>query len=62
MSQLLKVRDICTRLGISRTTLYKGVRDGSIPGPLHVTPTAPRWRSDEIDRLIARLSQSRPSA
>lgn len=56
---LLNVRDVCKRLGVCRSTLYKGIRDGRIPAPVHVTPTAPRWREDELAAHIERLSAAR---
>ena len=59
---LLNVREVCNRLDVCRSTLYKGVRNGSIPAPVHVTPTAPRWRSDELGEYIEKLSQSRSRA
>ena len=56
---LLNVRDVCKRLGVCRSTLYKGIAAGRIPAPVHVMPTAPRWRSDELDAHIERLSDAR---
>ena len=46
--KLLTVRQVCELLSISRTTLYAGVRSGSIPKPIYVTPDAPRWREDAL--------------
>ena len=56
---LLNVREVCSRLGVCRSTLYKRIRAGKIPKPVHVTPTAPRWREDELEAYIERLSESR---
>lgn len=56
---LLNVREVCARLGVCRSTLYKRIRAGQFPKPLHVTPTAPRWREDELADHIERLSESR---
>ena len=56
---LLNVREVCKRLGICRSTLYKRVRAGNVPGPVYVTPTSPRWREDEIDAYIEKISESR---
>ena len=56
---LLNVKETCKRLRVSRSTLYKRVRAGNIPAPVYVTPTAPRWREDEIDAYIEKISESR---
>ena len=58
-TKLLNVRETCQRLGVCRSTLYKWVREDRFPAPLHVTPTMPRWRSDEVDQFIAELSEAR---
>ena len=56
---LLTVKQVAARLGLSRTSIYDGVAAGQLPPPVYPTPRAPRWRSDEIDAHIERLSEAR---
>ena len=56
---LLTVKQVCERIGLSRTAVYEGVAAGRLPRPVYPTPRAPRWRSDEIDAHIERLSEAR---
>ena len=56
---LMNVKAVCARLAISRTAVYEGVRDGRLPAPIYPAPRAPRWRSDEIENHLERLSRER---
>ena len=56
---LLNIKQVCARLGIGRSAIYTGMAAGRIPRPIHVAPKAPRWRADEIDAYIERLSAAR---
>ena len=56
---LLTVKQTAARLGLSRTAIYEGVAAGRLPRPVYPTPRAPRWRSDEIDAHIRKLSEAR---
>ena len=42
--QLLKVRDVCDLTGLARSSVYRLVRAGRFPPPIHISPSAPRWR------------------
>ena len=56
---LLRVRDVCERTGLSRSTIYERLAAGRFPKPLYPAPGAPRWRSDEIAAWIESLSAER---
>ncbi len=45
--------------GIARATIYKKITDGTFPKPLKISPTCVRWRSDEIDRWVEKLTNER---
>ena len=59
---LLNVREVCKKLGVCRSTLYKHIAAGRMPAPVHITPTTPRWRDDEVAEYIDRLSAERVGA
>ena len=56
---LLRVRDVCARAGLSRSTVYARLAAGRFPKPIYPAPGAPRWRSDEIAAWIETLTAVR---
>jgi predicted DNA-binding transcriptional regulator AlpA len=54
MCELLKTRDVIDTLGISRSTLYSGIKAGIIPAPLKLTAgkRANFWRKADIQSVI----------
>jgi predicted DNA-binding transcriptional regulator AlpA len=41
--------------GISRTTAWRGVRDGWLPRPVQVSPGRQAWRASDVTAWQARL-------
>lgn len=52
MKRLLSTRELCALLTISRSTLWRRVRDGEVPRPVEVSPGRRAYLSDEIERWI----------
>ena len=57
--QLLSTDAVTERTGFSRMTIYRWVKRGLFPKPLYPAPRVPRWRSDEIEDWLERLSNKR---
>ena len=53
---LLTRREVERRTGLSRSTLYRKMREGTFPVPLKISERAVRWR----DRDIRAYVDSRP--
>lgn len=51
---LLKTSEVIERLGVCRSTLYRGVRAGIYPPPVPMGTRSIRWRSSDIQALLAR--------
>ena len=45
---LLTRREVERRTGLSRSTLYRKMREGTFPVPLKVSERAVRWRDSDI--------------
>ena len=59
MSQLLSIKDVCAKVGVCRTTIYARMAERKFPTPLKIGDKTVRWRADEIDAFIDRLSAAR---
>ena len=57
--QLLTADAVAERIGFSRMTLHRWVKRGLFPAPIYCAPRVPRWRADEIESWIERLSNKR---
>lgn len=55
---LLKLSDVLSILAISRTTLWRRVQDGSLPGPLKIAGVM-RWRRSEVMAALEDASAQR---
>ena len=51
--RLLKMREVCERVGLSRATIYRLEGRGQFPPRVHVTECAIRWRENEVASWIA---------
>ena len=50
---MLGLRTVVMRTGLSKSTLYRLIKQGSFPPPLQLAARAVRWRSDEIDEWLS---------
>jgi prophage regulatory protein len=55
---LLRQRDVCRLLQVSRSTLFRWERAGAFPARLRVGPGIVAWRKSDIDDWL----RSRPAA
>lgn len=51
--RLLHLSEVKTRTGLSRTTVYRKMRQGTFPEPLKIGDRAVRWPESEIDEWLA---------
>jgi prophage regulatory protein len=47
---ILRINKVLSRLGISRTTLYRWMDEGIFPKPFHLGPNAIGWREEDINQ------------
>ena len=50
--KFLKVKEVCDRLKIGRSTLYKLIDSGKIT-PVYLGPRSPRFLETDLERLVA---------
>ena len=51
--RLLRLKEVIERTALSRSTIYRLMRDGSFPEPLKIGPRAVRWRESETEAWVA---------
>jgi predicted DNA-binding transcriptional regulator AlpA len=60
---LLDRAETCRFFGGSRpinpATLYRGIRDGRFPRPVHVGPGTSRWLREECEAALAAMVEAR---
>lgn len=60
--RILSIRTVCDRLGISRSTLWRLVRDGDFPRSIKLSTNRVGFDEQEIDAWIAQRAAQRPRA
>lgn len=55
--RLIRMPELVERTGFSRTTIYRRVKDGTLPRPLLVGSSAIAWRESQIDEWISNLQE-----
>ena len=51
--RILRIRTVLDRTGLSRSTLYRKIADGSFPAQVKLGEHSSGWRESAIDRWIA---------
>lgn len=51
--RILRMRTVLERTGLSRSTLYRKMRDGTFPKQVRISEHCRGWRESAINRWIA---------
>lgn len=60
MNRILRVRDVLDRTGLSRSTLYRGMKAGRFPPSVRLGPHNVGWREADIEGWIVSRPSTRP--
>jgi prophage regulatory protein len=52
---LLRIETVISILGIGRSSLWKGVKEGKYPQPVKLGPKTTRWRAEDIRAYLNSL-------
>ena len=58
---LLRLTEVCELLGVSRSTVYKWLAEGSFPVPVRLTGKSIRWRRSDLELWCDRLEATKSS-
>ena len=45
---MLRIREACREVGLSKDTIYRKVRVGDFPAPFRISKNAVAWRTAEV--------------
>ena len=51
--RLLREREVCEMVAVSRSTLWRWVRTNSFPAPIRIGPSAVRWQLSAVQEWMA---------
>jgi prophage regulatory protein len=51
--RILRIKTVMHRTGLSRSTLYRKIRDGSFPSQVKISVHGAGWRESDINRWVA---------
>lgn len=55
---ILRIKQVCTITGLSRTTIWRHIREGKFPAPVRLGPNAIGWFSHEIHDYLCSLPRT----
>jgi len=51
--KILRMRTVLARTGLSRSTIYRKMKDGTFPSQVRLSEHCSGWRESEINRWVA---------
>ncbi len=54
--RFLDVEQVCEKLAMSRSALYRAIRTGVLPKATKINARVARWPDSQIDRAMKKLS------
>lgn len=60
--RIIRMRTVLARTGLSRSTVYRKIREGTFPPRIKISVHGAGWHESEIERWIANPVRWRPKA
>lgn len=51
--RIIRMKTVLARTGLSRSTIYRKIADGSFPAQLKISINGSGWRESDIDRWVS---------
>lgn len=51
--KIIRLRTVLARTGLSRSTMYRKIAEGTFPSQLRISVHGAGWRESSVDRWIA---------
>ncbi len=59
--RIIRLKTVLARTGLSRSTIYRKIAEGTFPAQLKISVNGAGWRESELDRWIDNPVKWRPS-
>lgn len=60
--RIIRMDTVRDRTGLSRSTIYRKIADGTFPPQIKISINGAGWRESDIDRWVANLVAWRPGS
>ena len=51
--RIVRLKTVLARTGLSRSTIYRKIAEGTFPAQLKISTNSAGWRESDIDRWVA---------
>ena len=51
--RIVRLKTVLARTGLSRSTIYRKIAEGTFPAQLKISTNGAGWRESDIDRWVA---------
>lgn len=58
--RIVRLKTLLARTGLSRSTIYRKIAEGTFPAQLKISTNGAGWRESDIDRWVADPVRWRP--
>ena len=58
--RIVRLKTVLARTGLSRSTIYRKIAEGTFPAQLRISTNGAGWRESDIDRWVADPVRWRP--
>jgi prophage regulatory protein len=58
--RIIRLKTVVTRTGLSRSTIYRKIAEGTFPAQLRISIHGAGWRESDIDRWVKKPAKWRP--
>lgn len=58
--RIIRLRTVLARTGLSRSTIYRKIREGTFPAQIRISTNGAGWHESHIDRWVADPVRWRP--
>ncbi len=59
--RIIRLKTVLARTGLSRSTIYRKITEGTFPAQLRISTNGAGWRESEINRWVADPVAWRPT-
>jgi prophage regulatory protein len=59
--RIIRLKTVLARTGLSRSTIYRKIAEGTFPAQLRISTNGAGWRESDIDRWVADPAAWRPA-